>query len=370
MRIALPVARVEQTALDERNAHGLEVVPCDPPVLDERRVARAPGISPLDAHFTVPAEAVHRQVARRADGFDAANGPEAIDGLAEEGRLLLVRLVAVARDRDVEGHDPAGLDAGVSLLEQHQVLQQQSCPDQQRERQRDLGDDDSVAERRATACRARIGFANRRRERADSQPHHRPQSAEHADEGGDASGEGEHAAVDVHGVGSREQVGGEHEEDPDDPRREQQPQRAAREREDEGLARELTRDVAIARAKREANGQLAPTRETGGEQKVGDVRASDQQDEEDRAEENLERRSDVADDDFVVRPDVDAVVVAELDRERPAQRAHLRCRALQRDAFVETARTSPESGCPASRDPADVQAARRSRRFGGRSPLA
>ena len=62
-----------------------------------------------------------------------------------------------------------------------------------------------------------------------------------------------------------------------------------------------------------------------------------------------------------VRPDVDAVVVAELDCERPAQRAHLRRRALQRDAFSD-GRRSPESGCRASRDRVDVRAARRSRR--------
>jgi hypothetical protein len=89
------------------------------------------------------------------------------------------------------------------------------------------------------------------------------------------------------------------------------------------LRRQLPREVAQPRAQGEADGELAAPRHARGEQQVRDVRAGDQQHQEDRAQQNLQRRSHVADDHLGVRADVDAVVVAELAREHVAQLAHL-----------------------------------------------
>jgi hypothetical protein len=81
--------------------------------------------------------------------------------------------------------------------------------------------------------------------------------------------------------------------------------------------------------------QLATSREPRREQQVSHVCAGDRQHQQHGTHQHAQRLADVADDDLVVRADVDAVVVTELHRERPAQRAHLGGGAFDGDAFLE-----------------------------------
>ena len=151
----------------------------------------------------------------------------------------------------------------------------------------------------------------------------RPDSAEHADAERDDRREREHAPVDRDGGRARQLAAGEGDERADDPRREQHAERAAGGGEQHAFHGELARQVARPGAEREADGQFAAPRHARGEQQARDVRAGDQQEEEHGAEQHLERRAHAADDGFGVRADVDAVVVAELARQRVAERAHL-----------------------------------------------
>src|SRR5205814_4033493 len=107
---------------------------------------------------------------------------------------------------------------------------------------------------------------------------------------------------------------GKNDEDAENPGAEHDADDAAGGREQQALDDQLTREVALARAEREADRELAPPRNTGREQQVSDVRARDQQHEQDRAEQDRQRRARGADDDFRVRANIDAVAVRELAR--------------------------------------------------------
>ena len=100
------------------------------------------------------------------------------------------------------------------------------------------------------------------------------------------------------------------------------PRAPPNDRKNQALGNELTGEIAESRTKGQADPQLAPAREAGGEQQVGDVRASNQQHRDDGAEQHPQLRPDRTHDYFPIRLHVDAVVVAELLRECHAERAH------------------------------------------------
>src|SRR5579862_5538887 len=111
-RSALAIAFVKGPAADDGNAHRAEVIAADPAIFDERRAVGRPGIAALDGHFPIPAELIHRQMARRADARHAADLPQ----LGQQRRVELahagVVLVARARWRDIEGYEVIAGEAG------------------------------------------------------------------------------------------------------------------------------------------------------------------------------------------------------------------------------------------------------------------
>ena len=81
------------------------------------------------------------------------------------------------------------------------------------------------------------------------------------------------------------------------------------------LGDQLVCEVALTGAERQADRQLAAPRQAGREQQVGDIGAGNQQHQEHRPEQDLQRGADAADDDLVVGAHVDAVVLPELARD-------------------------------------------------------
>ena len=73
-----------------------------------------------------------------------------------------------------------------------------------------------------------------------------------------------------------------------------QPEHAAGQREQDAFGQQLPDDAAASRADGRADRDLALAARRAHEQQVGDVRARDQQDEADGAEQDPERRPDVA----------------------------------------------------------------------------
>ena len=176
------VARVAQSPLHQPHAHRLQIVAVDPAVLDQRRLVRSPRRAAIDRELAVPAEVEHRQMTGHADAVDARRVRQARVQLTIERDRLLGRLVARTRRRDVERDDAIGADAGIAVLEEDEILHEQPGTDEQRKRQRDLRDDQTIAEAPpATARRPRVPFAHRRRELGHPQHRERPDAAEETD---------------------------------------------------------------------------------------------------------------------------------------------------------------------------------------------
>ena len=110
---------------------------------------------------------------------------------------------------------------------------------------------------------------------------------------------------------------------------------AASQPEHDGFEHELPCEIPARGAERRSQRELAPARQAGSQQQIRDIGAGDQQHEDDRAHEQSERLHDIAHDGLKVRLDVDAVVVAELRGQRPAERDHLALRLCHRDARLQ-----------------------------------
>ena len=107
----------------------------------------------------------------------------------------------------------------------------------------------------------------------------------------------------------------------DAPHADREPGRRAGERQDDPLGQQLRDDAAASRAKRRANGELAPPRRRAHQQQVRDVGARNQEQQDDARLQNEERRADVADE-----------LIAQSDR-ISAEAARLRERLKLRQAF-------------------------------------
>ena len=170
------------------------------------------------------------------------------------------RAIAVAGTRwgDVEGDDVIDRDAGVAPFEEQQVLHHQAGADQQRERDGDLADHETIAEGSPAAGGPRVSFPQRRGQGLQLQPEERGEPADQTDENRRGGRECQHARVDVNRRRTWKIVRGEHDEHAHDPDREQQAERSSREGQDQRLARQLARDVCPVRPERQPDGDFPP----------------------------------------------------------------------------------------------------------------
>src|SRR5262249_11702349 len=130
-----PVTIVERASAAKRDAHRLEVVAADPTVLDERRVARLPGIARLEGDLAVPPVLIHRQVAGQANPGDAWDRNESRQELPIEVPLTLAVAVARSTRRQIERHESLRGKARLLRLEADQILDEQSGAYEQAERE-------------------------------------------------------------------------------------------------------------------------------------------------------------------------------------------------------------------------------------------
>ena len=213
-------------------------------------------------------------------------------------------------------------NAGVAALQQDEVLHHQAGADEQHEGEGDLRDHQAVAER----CRRRWWCADRLRARPmrarAPQPDERPEAAHDADRHRHGGGERQDASVDLNRRRARQLSAGQRDEGPHGPAgpaggpARRRPPRAR------ALARAAARGP-LAGAQREPDGQLAPAGHAGREQQVR--RRSRTRSAGRAAPRPISTCSEprTTADDLPIRPDVHAVVVAELARQRLSQRAHL-----------------------------------------------
>ena len=232
----------------------------------------------------------------------AAVTPGIVPICSEQARIeihhLLRRGVSRLRQRDPHRQHAGRVEAEIDPLQRPQRPQHQSRADEEHDRERHLGDDQSVPEAGAPAAgrgvaasflhrlgQIRLEQARGRRDAEDDRGHER-----------DADGEQQHAPVDRRsgdaGNARRVPPGEEPHADPG----ERQAGGGADAGEHQALGQQLAHDPGRPRAERGAHRHLALARFRAREQQVGDVGAGDQQQEADRAEEQPDRAAHGADD--------------------------------------------------------------------------
>ncbi len=203
--------------------------------------------------------------------------------------------VELRRRAHGQRQEVARLEAEVGLLQADEAAQQQARADEQHERDGDLRDDQKAA--RTPDARLGGSAAPRLLEREvevglrDLQP--RQQSHQQTRRQRDERREGQHPHVHTRLVEPREPqpFGHEREQGFDAPQGQHDPERAARQRQQNALREQLPHDPPARRAERRAYRHLLVTRRRAREQKVRDVGARDEQHEADRAEEDEQRRA-------------------------------------------------------------------------------
>src|SRR5262249_51844440 len=148
---------------------------------------------------------------------------------------------------------------------------------------------------RPAARRHRAASAFLQRARQSASGEHGGEDAEDDPrENGEREREPDDRAVDADGVEAGEAPPMETPEERHAPRSEQDAEAAAYAREDHTFGEELSYQAAAAGAERGPHGELRLTRGRAREQQVRHVRARDQEDERDGAEQDQHRRSNVA----------------------------------------------------------------------------
>ena len=302
-RRALLVVVGEVAAPFQRNPDRAEVVRRRHAGLDRRLLARGERRPPGNRKGQDDAGAAEGQRQHAGRRLHPRDRSQPRQQLVEEGDLPLVLFVACVGQRHLEGERLLGVEPGVDGGELREAADQEPGAGEQHHRERHLGHDQRAAHPRPAAIgdRAtpgllqRSGQAGRRRlERG----HHPEDEAGHDRQ---AERERDHVAVDPHVVQPRNTGRLEPDQHVDAPDRQQQPETAADDAEDDAFGEELADEAAAGGAERAAHRHLAFARRRAREQQVGDVGAGDQQDEADGAEKHQHGLADVADHRLVER---------------------------------------------------------------------
>ena len=265
--------------------------------------------------------------------LDAGHRGELVRQPPRERRHRHCRRVLPRRHHDGEGQLAVGVEAGIDGGQAHEAVQGEAGADEQDDGQGDFRDDERDAEPLPRASRAgaaaagaqrigRIGrrALHRRREAEDQRRHEREQERRQED-----------AAVERR-VGEPRNVGRpERDQRRRAPAGERERARRADRIEHRRLRQELPHEPPAPRAERLADRDLAVARGRARQQQVGDVRARDEHDEADGAEEDVERRLHVAHRVVLQRRHAGAHVlvgVGILRRERAGDAADLGVRLL------------------------------------------
>ncbi len=262
------------------------------PVVRDRLLVGRPGRPPLDPKVAVHARPAHGKAVGRPGGRDSGQRLQAPERFPAECALGLGGAVARRGQRDLEGRRSFQRKSGIDALEGRHGAEHQAGADEQDERERDLGDDEQIAQpsavRRPRA--AAVHGAGQRRRVGPGGGDRGAESEEDAGRDRDGEREDQDAAVDR----DRCRLGEAQRKNPDEqveaPRRERHSQQSSRAREQDALGQQLTEDASAGGAEGDAQGDLAAPRERAGEQQVGDVGAGDQENERHRSEQGQQRR--------------------------------------------------------------------------------
>ena len=203
-------------------------------------------------------------------------------------------VVASQRQGQPRRQDLLRAEPGIDVQDAYEAHRKETGADQQDERQRDLGDDQNAARGRCRAA-GRSGapaLAQQRFEISARDVKRRDRAEYQAGQRGDRHGERHDAGVD-------RDVGVRREASQIEPREQlqagcadDQARTATDRRQHEALGQQLTRHPPSPGTHGEPDGQLPRAAGRPGQEQVGDVDATDEQDEQDAGLEDVERRTD------------------------------------------------------------------------------
>jgi hypothetical protein len=239
------------------------------------------------------------------------------------------------------------VEAGIDRAQRDEGADEERSADEQHQRQPHLGHDEQGTYLVLTKPAARLPAAllDCRVEVDARRLHGRNQPEDQAGHERHGGGERQHSPIDADpgavNADAWDVAGVDGEQRPDADDADRQPENAAHRRQQDALGQQLANDPAAAGADRRTNRDLAPAHGRAHEQQVRDVRAGDQQDEDDRAQQHPQRRSHVADDHLLHRLDAEAALAAERVRKRLAELGggllQLRVGGGERDAWLQAA---------------------------------
>ena len=294
-RSAGAVGGRDEAPAQQLDLHRLVVSRCHQPLVAPRTGLSLGSLKSLDVEAAGGPVASERDVRRRTDRVDTRQRrqPEP-QGLEERGTRFRCRVLG-AWESDVGRHEVGRLEAGADALQQREAANQQARSHQQRQRKRDLGDDQCAAKPLAGGLAGRPGAVLQGVVQV---------GARGVDGGGDAEEqprehrdpqcEQQHGAVDLNRL-DPEQV---HRHCRDEPtngaKRDGQAHHCADHRQQHAFGEQLPNQVRPCGPHRRPHRHFTRPRCSPGQQQVGDVGARDEQHEADRADQDQQRRLDAA----------------------------------------------------------------------------
>ena len=265
---------------------------------------------------------------------------EPLDELIVERRHPGGLAVLGARKLQTQGQNAGRRKSRVSVVQRDEAADQQTRADEQHQRDRKLAhgerraqppSPDTLGPASAAFFQMHAGIAARRVQR-------REDADENAADQRCGGGVREHLRVDGDVGQARQRSRRKRSQQVHAPGGEHQSRGAAKQRDDQALGEQLAQQPRTAGAERGANRQLAVARRRARQQQVRDIRARDEQDERDGAEQDEERPAHFANQFHVQRhePDPDPAVRWILLLQPRRDHVHLRLGGRLPDARLQT----------------------------------
>ena len=222
--------------------------------------------------------AAGREHSRRAGRFDTGDVREARNQLLEKAACFLLLRELHLRQADAEGECVARIHSEIGILDRHEAAEHQAGADQERERERDFGDDEDVAHalRFSAGCANATAFLQCIDQLRLRCLQRGKQSEDDARENAGREREHEDAPVELEANPERKFAGNRRDHQVDAPDSEDQTEDAAGESEHQAFREQAADDCTAARAERATHRDFTRPRRAAGEEKIRDVRARDQ----------------------------------------------------------------------------------------------
>ena len=203
---------------------------------------------------------------------------EFLDGVLEKQTLSLDIGIRTGRQSHEKCGDPFRAETGIDILQAAKTIDQQDGADEQHEGERDLGDEQPGAQTAGLPARCAARRIFQRVDRIAPRSVQRRNEPEHqASQERKTHGEAEHGQVERDFEHARDKVFRDFLEQIEPPDREEHAENSGDSSGQHALGQKLDNDTAAGGAERGSNGDFLATRGEAREEKIGHVRAGDEQ---------------------------------------------------------------------------------------------